>query len=101
MEPLDLQLRLKVYHTALPARRQKSRVRQEQQSTRKVSEERGGPLKMEPVRIVLCSQCEHCPEVVINDEGVSIGEDQNVVKLRHAEWNELVARIRSGELAEV
>ena len=55
---------------------------------------------MESVRVVLCSQCEHCPEVVISDEGVMIGEDQNVVKLSHAEWNELVTRIRSGELAE-
>ena len=56
---------------------------------------------MEPVTVVLCSQCEHCPEVVINDGGVTIGEDQNVVKLSHAEWNELVTRIRSGELTEV
>jgi hypothetical protein len=38
---------------------------------------------------------------VISDEGVTIGEDQNVVKLSHAEWNELVARIHAGELAEV
>jgi hypothetical protein len=58
-------------------------------------------MKMEPVRVVLCSQCEYCPEVVINDEGVTIGEEKNVVKLSHAEWNELVARIRSGELAAV
>jgi hypothetical protein len=56
---------------------------------------------MEPVRVVLCSQCDHCPEVVISDEGVTIGEDQNVVKLSHAEWNELVGRVRSGELAEL
>jgi hypothetical protein len=56
---------------------------------------------MEPLRVVLCTQCEHCPEVVINDQGVTIGEDQNVVKLSHAEWNELVTRIRNGELGEV
>jgi hypothetical protein len=56
---------------------------------------------MEPVRVVLCSQCEHCPEVVIDDQCVTIGEDQNVVKLSHAEWNELVARVRSGELAQI
>lgn len=56
---------------------------------------------MEPVRVVLCGQCEHCPEVVISDEGVTIGEDQNIVKLSHTEWNELVARVRAGELREV
>jgi len=56
---------------------------------------------MESVRVVLCSQCEHCPEVVISDEGVTIGENRNVVKLSHAEWNELVVRIRNGELVEV
>jgi hypothetical protein len=56
---------------------------------------------METVRVVLCTECEHCPEVVIGDEGITIGEDQNVVKLTHAEWNELVSRIRSGELAAV
>jgi hypothetical protein len=56
---------------------------------------------VEKVRVSLCSQCEHCPEVVIADEVVTIGEDRNLVKLSHAEWNELVARIRSGELREV
>ena len=56
---------------------------------------------MEPVRVVLCTECEHCPEVVITDQGVTIGEHQNVVKLSHTEWNELVTRIRSGELKEV
>jgi hypothetical protein len=39
--------------------------------------------------------------VEIGDQGVTIGEDQNTVKLTHAEWNDLVARIRSGELREV
>jgi len=56
---------------------------------------------MESVRVVLCTECEHCPEVVITDQGVTIGEDRNVVKLSHTDWNELVARIRSGELKEV
>jgi hypothetical protein len=45
--------------------------------------------------------CEHCPEVVINDDGVVIGEDQNIVRLSHAEWNELVMLVRRGELKEV
>jgi hypothetical protein len=56
---------------------------------------------MENPKVVLCSEGEHCPEAVINDEGVEIGEDQNQVKLSHAEWNELIARISRGELGFV
>lgn len=56
---------------------------------------------MERARVVLCTECEHCPEVEIRDDGVTIGEDQNAVKLSHAEWNKLVALIRSGELRQV
>ena len=33
--------------------------------------------------------------------GVTIGEDANVVRLSHADWNELVRLIKSGELREV
>jgi hypothetical protein len=39
--------------------------------------------------------------VEITDEGVKIGEAENIVKLTHDEWNDLVARVRSGELREV
>jgi hypothetical protein len=39
--------------------------------------------------------------VEITDQGVSIGEEENIVKLTHAEWNDLVARVRRGELSEV
>ena len=42
-----------------------------------------------------------CPAVEITDRGVTIGEDENTVELTHAEWNDLVARIRRGELTEV
>lgn len=56
---------------------------------------------MERTKAVLCTECEHCPEVEISDDGVTIGEDQNVVKLTHAEWNKLVALIRNGELREI
>jgi hypothetical protein len=45
--------------------------------------------------------CSECPKVEITDQGVSIGEDQNTVKLSHAEWNELVRLVKSGELGEV
>ena len=56
---------------------------------------------MEPIKLTLCVACEACPEVEITDEAVTIGEDANTVRLSHAEWNELVRLIKSGELREV
>jgi hypothetical protein len=56
---------------------------------------------MEPKKFSLCPICEACPEVVITDEGVTIGEDANTVMLSHAEWNELVRLIKQGELHEI
>lgn len=53
---------------------------------------------MEPVTFSLCPACDACPEVVINDDGVRIGEADNIVRLSHAEWNQLVALVRSGKL---
>ena len=56
---------------------------------------------MEKITVTLCPACTHCPTVEITDQGVTIGENENTVKLTHAEWNDLVARIRRGELKEV
>jgi len=56
---------------------------------------------MKSIKITLCPMCSDCPEVEITDQGVSIGEDQNIVKLSHAEWNELVRLVKNGELQEV
>ena len=56
---------------------------------------------MEPVKFTLCPQCTFCPSVQITNEGVTIGEDKNTVRLTHAEWNELVGLIKRGELREV
>ncbi len=56
---------------------------------------------METIKVTLCPNCSECPSVEISDEGVTIGEDQNRVRLSHAEWNDLVARIRNGELKAV
>jgi hypothetical protein len=56
---------------------------------------------MKPIKITLCPACGGCPAVEITDDGVTIGENENTVKLTHAEWNDLVARIRRGELSQV
>jgi len=56
---------------------------------------------MKPVRFTLCPLCTECPEVVITDQQVTIGEDANMVRLSHAEWNELVALIKRGDLREI
>lgn len=56
---------------------------------------------MEPSKVMLCPACGACPAVEITDKGVTIGEDENTVKLTHEQWNDLVARVRSGELAAV
>ena len=56
---------------------------------------------MQPIKITLCPACGACPSVEITDRGVTIGEDDNTVKLTHAEWNDLVRRVRRGELQEV
>jgi hypothetical protein len=56
---------------------------------------------MEPKKFSLCALCTACPEVVITDEGVTIGDDANTVRLSHAEWNGLVRLVKSGELCEV
>jgi hypothetical protein len=56
---------------------------------------------MEPIKIMLCAACDHCPSVEIDDESVRIRENHNTVTLTHAEWNELVSRIQHGELKAV
>jgi hypothetical protein len=53
---------------------------------------------MAPIKFTLCPNCTECPEVVITAETVTIGEDENSVRLSHAEWNELVRLIKSGDL---
>ena len=56
---------------------------------------------MESKKLTLREHCDECPEVEITDQGVTIGEDANTVRLLHAEWNELVRLIKSGELHEI
>jgi len=56
---------------------------------------------METIGVTLCDECDACPSVEISDDGVTIGEDENTVTLSHVEWNDLVVRIKRGELREV
>ena len=56
---------------------------------------------MEPIKFSLCPNCTLCPEVEITHSDVRIGEDDNTVRLSHAEWNELVRLIKAGELQAV
>ena len=56
---------------------------------------------MELIKVTLCPACDACPSVEITDRQVTIGEERNIVTLTHAQWNDLVARIRRGELSEV
>ena len=56
---------------------------------------------MEPIKFTLCPLCTECPDVEITDQGVKIGENENAVRLSHAEWNELVRLIKRGDLSEV
>jgi hypothetical protein len=56
---------------------------------------------MDRIKVTLCPRCLECPSVEITEEGITIGEDENTVRLTHAEWNELVGLIKRGELREV
>ncbi len=56
---------------------------------------------MEALRYSLCPNCDACPEVVVNEDTVLIGEDTNQVRLSAEEWNELVSAIREGRLGPV
>ena len=56
---------------------------------------------MEPITFSLCTECEHCPDVAIEADGVKIGEADNMVRLSHAEWNQLDALVRSDKLTAV
>ena len=42
-----------------------------------------------------------CPAVNISDSEVTIGEDENTVRLKAEEWNKLVDLIKSGKLKKV
>jgi hypothetical protein len=49
----------------------------------------------------LCPACTACPEVVIDEHQVRIGEDSNTAILTREEWNVLVDLIQSGHLSKI
>ena len=53
------------------------------------------------MKVVLCTECENCPEVELTDNGVKIGETGNLAILTHKEWNLLVDLIQAGQLTKV
>jgi hypothetical protein len=53
------------------------------------------------MKVILCTECENCPEVELTPNAVKIGEEGNLVLLTHKEWNLLVDLIQSGELKKV
>ncbi len=52
------------------------------------------------MKVYLCGSG-HCPKVITSPEEVIIGEEGNMVKLKSAEWNTLVEKIREGELGKL
>jgi hypothetical protein len=53
---------------------------------------------MNEIRYSLCPNCDACPEVVIDNETVLIGEEGNQVRLSSDEWDELVTAVKEGRL---
>ncbi len=53
---------------------------------------------MNETRYSLCPACDACPEVVIAEDSVVIGEAGNQVRLSTEEWNVLVAGVKNGKL---
>ncbi len=53
------------------------------------------------MKVSLCPACRSCPEVEVIGGEVRIGEEGNLVELSRDAWNELVQKIKSGELKEL
>ena len=57
---------------------------------------------MNPNKVItLCPACGSCPTIELSDDTVRIGEEGNRVTLKKAEWNDLVDKIKRGELGRV
>lgn len=53
---------------------------------------------MNELRYSLCPNCDACPEVVVGEDAVTIGEKGNQVHLSADEWGVLVEAIKDGRL---
>ncbi|MCP8306449.1 MAG: hypothetical protein H3Z49_05030 [archaeon] len=53
------------------------------------------------MKVYLCSDEGCCPAVEFKEDGVTIGEGTNMVRLGKDEWNILVAKVKSGELNKI
>ncbi len=53
------------------------------------------------VRFSLCHEGAECPEVVVDEREVRIGEAGNIAVLTKDEWNTLVKLIRSNQLRDL
>ena len=56
---------------------------------------------MDEIRYSLCPNCDACPEVVIAEGSVVIGEAGNQVRLSSDEWNVLVEAVKTGTLSPI
>ncbi len=51
--------------------------------------------------VSLCEPGKCCPVVKIKENRVEIGEKGNLCILKKGEWNELVEKIKNGELPKI
>lgn len=56
---------------------------------------------MAELRLSLCPDCQNCPEVVVRESGVLIGEGPETVALTPEQWNELVTAVLEGRLGKL
>lgn len=56
---------------------------------------------MQEQRYSLCPACDACPEVVLRDDEVVVGEPSNQARLTAEEWNVLVDAVRTGALGPI
>lgn len=57
---------------------------------------------MDPKKVItLCPACGACPTVELYEDIVRIGEEGNHITLNKAAWNDLVDKIKRGELGKV
>lgn len=56
---------------------------------------------MQEQRYSLCPACDACPEVVLRDREVLIGEPGAEVRLTAEQWDVLVEAVRSGQLGPI